>query len=301
MSFPASLINWTPWIDGASVVAVAYGVAKAFEWFDGLISDESRVALWMYMADVPSDERIDAWGQVFPQLIDRVFGSKALSWKFFYRSCLASLLAVLIVAFIFSRTGIFSNLGEFALIKDGYSTPLKFNLTLLLTSSFTTALVTNCIPDYFSLIITRMFIQYIAKNATAFRTMIILVVDAVLSVVLMLPIVETYVLLLNIHADVREAEYGIFYDNVISMLTLHDLFGIFIYAALFTSAWLWIYVLSIFSIKITHNVRFVWVRIMPYLDIEKKPMQAIGRIAGIMAGVGYAVILGIVWLVHRGH
>jgi hypothetical protein len=67
MDFPAKLLHWTPWIDAVSVAGVAVGVAKAFDWFDGLISDESRVALWIYMADVPSDERIDSWGRVFPK------------------------------------------------------------------------------------------------------------------------------------------------------------------------------------------------------------------------------------------
>jgi len=43
MDFPSNLSTSTPWIDGASVVVVAVSVAKAFEWFDGLISDKSRV------------------------------------------------------------------------------------------------------------------------------------------------------------------------------------------------------------------------------------------------------------------
>src|ERR1700733_2783974 len=99
MDFPTNLSHWTSWIDGASVVAVAVGVAKAFDWFDGLISDDSRVALWLHMANVPSNESIDSWANVFPKLIDRVFGTRALSWKFILRSCFASLIAVTVVTF----------------------------------------------------------------------------------------------------------------------------------------------------------------------------------------------------------
>jgi hypothetical protein len=90
-------IDWKALLDGASVVGLAVGIAKVFEWFDGMISDEGRVALWMFLADVPSDDRIESWGNVFPQLIDRVFGPRALSLRFFFRSCVASLLALLIV------------------------------------------------------------------------------------------------------------------------------------------------------------------------------------------------------------
>jgi len=78
-------------------------------------------------------------------------------------------------------------------------------------------------------------------------------------------------------------------------------FAVFFWSAFFTSIWVWLYVLSIFAIKLAHKVRPLWLKLLPYLDIEKKPMQAVGRIAGIMAGAGYALILGIVWLVHGGH
>lgn len=71
MDFAGNLSHWTLWIDLLKVATVAVCVAKAFEWFDGLINDESRVALWYYWADIPSDKRIDSWGSVFSKLMDR--------------------------------------------------------------------------------------------------------------------------------------------------------------------------------------------------------------------------------------
>jgi hypothetical protein len=169
----------------------------------------------------------------------------------------------------------------------------------LLTSSFSSAVVTNFIPDYLSLLFSRMIIQFIAKNATASRTMILLVVDSVLTVALMLSVLAGYSMALNALGGISESLHDPLNEVILPILTLHNLLGIFFYAALFTSVWLWIYVLAIFFIKVAHKFRPLWMKLLPYLDIEKKPMQAIGRIAGILAGAGYAVILGLVWVSHH--
>jgi hypothetical protein len=85
------------------VVAVAYSVAQVFERCDQFLNDEVRIRLWFHLADVPSDGRIDSWGTVFPELIDRVYGVHAFSWKFFLRSCLSSIIATLLFALIYGR------------------------------------------------------------------------------------------------------------------------------------------------------------------------------------------------------
>ena len=36
--------------------------------------------------------------------------------------------------------------------------------------------------------------------------------------------------------------------------------------------------------------------LIPYLDIEKKPLVAIGRVAGLVAATLYAFVLGLIWL-----
>lgn len=77
--------------------------------------------------------------------------------------------------------------------------------------------------------------------------------------------------------------------------------AIVLYSSLFTSVWVWLYVGTIFAIKLLHRVRSIWVKLTPYLDIEKKPLVAIGRVAGLLAGAGYAVILGFIWIGRHWH
>jgi len=306
MVFPTNLSTWTPWTDAASVVAVATGVAKMFDWFDGLISDESRVALWYYMADVPTDERIDSWGSVFPLLIDNIYGKRPWSLKFFFRSCISSIIATCVVAIIYFR------------FSSGYrpTDSLDFLLKSLLLGAF----LANVLPDFVSLLLTRFIVKVIEKIPHPVAICLALLADTLwttlisaASVLLGLAFFFGISVLILFYSSAHDAS-SVFeqpFDLLGSLLrgnvdlnnTLmfrHPL-SIFFYSAFFTSLWLWLYVFSIFFIKIAHSVRPLWIRLLPYLDIEKKPMQAIGRIAGIMAGAGWAVILGIVWLVHRGH
>src|SRR5271170_2431227 len=150
MDFPANLSHWTAWIDAVSVVAVAVGVVKAFDWLDGLISDKSRVALWYYMADVPSDSTIDSWGDVFPNLIDKVFGKRALSWAFIFRSCLASLVACVCLSLAFIVAGAYNNirLGDDSLVD--------------VLIYFVMGLIYTLVGDYFSLLISRAVLHQMA-------------------------------------------------------------------------------------------------------------------------------------------
>jgi hypothetical protein len=41
--------------------------------------------------------------------------------------------------------------------------------------------------------------------------------------------------------------------------------GLFFYSAFFTSIWVWLYLVSIGLIRVVHKVRFVWIKIEPYL------------------------------------
>ena len=92
------------------------------------------------------------------------------------------------------------------------------------------------------------------------------------------------------------------FGNITWVLISHlDKWSAFFYSAFFTSVWLWLYVASIVIIKLLRSIRAAWVKVVPYLDIEKKPVIAIGRVAGLLAGAGYAVILGFIWIGRHWH
>jgi hypothetical protein len=78
-----------------------------------------------------------------------------------------------------------------------------------------------------------------------------------------------------------------------------SLFCVFIFSAFFTSIWLWLYLISTGLIRMLQRARTIWIRVLPFLDIEKKPLVAIGKVAGILAGGVFAAILWIDWLIRH--
>ena len=292
------LKSWTALIDGVSLIAVVTGVAKAFEWFDGMVNDEGRQALTNQLKNYPTDERIDSWATVFPNLIDRVFGTRVLSPIFLMKSFYASMIAIILVRLVYLRFLI------------GYLTINAITSSILSAVIFT--LGTSFIPDYFSLLVSRKIVNSIGRDSSIRRIVLLLLCDTAATTLLAWFACALGILTLPILAPSYGADnvHDIWLSSLITGKgygpagfdqTEHfaNLYTTTFYSAYFTSIWLWLYILSIFCIKVLHKVRRIWVKVMPYLDIERKPLVAIGRVAGLLAGVGYALILGIVWAVHH--
>jgi hypothetical protein len=255
----------------------------------------------LWLVSVPGDEQLDAWAGVFPNLIDRVFGRKVLTWKFFMRSCLASILAVTMSV----AAEVLLDGRQWLIDEVGISDYFAINFLMFL--SF--ALVFNCVPDYLSVLISRYIVRAIARRPTASRISYFLILDTIstlllanLSLAALAPIVGAasgYVVGdKTLHAawfDLpRDYRYTI--KELPHLMLFNPLNRAFVIASLFTSIWVWLYVFASVAIRILHKVRFVWDNLLKILDIEKKPLQAIGRAAGVMAGCGYLAAVGGVWL-----
>jgi hypothetical protein len=168
MAIPTELIN--PLIalfDSVSIVVVVGSVAKAFEWFDKMVSDRSRQELTRWLTNVPGDAKLDSRATIFANLIDKVFGERALSFEFIMKSCGASLLAVLIVTFIFYRFGLVRSLLP--------------SLRVWFGIAFMAASVANFIPDYFSLLISRTIVRLMARKSTPIRITLLLIADTAMT------------------------------------------------------------------------------------------------------------------------
>jgi hypothetical protein len=308
------LTQLSPALKGVGFVGVVTGVAKAFDWLDGGISPEGRKRLFKWLKNLPEDELIDTWAAVFPNLIDRVFGERAFSWRFFLRSCVASLIAVATMTMLCTAT-----LGPRAVMG-------RLNLSQWTGIVLTSAICINCIPDYFSLLVSRSIVRSMAKHPKLVPVMMLLLLDSAATALLAATFVTLYqfIFLATVFlftflraSHGHSLQFGLIeallYSarstyklnwssplSLISSLSSH-LTRIFVLASFFTSIWVWLYVLASTSIRILHKARYVWTRIIPFLDVEKKPMTAIGRVAGLIAGAGYAIILVAEWAYQRLH
>lgn len=293
-------------LHGLTFVGIVGTIAKAFEWADGGISEEGRMRLTLWLKNVPGTAQINAWASVFPGLIDRVFGRKAFSLKFVFRSIIASVVAVAIIEVltlaIFGKKSIEASNGWVA----EYETLAIF---LLL------AIPINCVPDYFSLLFSRFIVRRMAIRPTPVRVVLLLIIDSVIS--LAIPLVAIcmiapylhifgYLGMVDLYAhNFREAisMFWMVSSTYAYLLVENGGWGAFLrlylFASLFTSIWVWLYVAGSVTIRVLHNVRVLWVRILPFLSIEDKPMQAIGKVAGLIAGIAYLFVLAGVWTAHH--
>lgn len=288
-------------LDFGVMIALATGVAKTFEWFDPSLSKDSRVALGRLLTNLPPDKAVKSWSAVFPSFIDRVFGPRPGSWHFIRRSCLASMIAVTIVTFVYLRVT------ERPKGDDGFY--YFAILTVMLIS-----LVTNCVPDYFSLLISRFFVKLLSRNQTIKKTIGVLIADLLATATFafcILWLVDSFLEFTALHGfvlplhslpDVLESSFGQTLKEIRECLHPDESnILILLLSPFFTSIWLWLYILSLGVFKVVHKAFSGWARIAPYLDLQEKPLVALGRVAGVIAAIGYASFVGVLWIFRHMH
>ena len=305
-SMADSFLSYLPQlIHGVTFFGIMGCVAKAFDWADGGLSQESRTKLSLWLTSVPGSAQINAWASVFPNLISRLFGNRAFSLQFLLRSCIASVAAVAITEILMiallGRNALTSSNGSFA-----YET-LAYYLLI--------ALPINCIPDYFSLLFSRFVVLQMAKRPTITRVAALLVLDSAASLVIAtaaIALLAPFMSLFGRLGAVDVEAHG--FRETISMLifvvstymrTLVQPGGwgpflrLYVFASLFTSIWVWLYIAGSVVVRTLHSARKLWAKIVPFLSIEDKPMQAIGRVAGVLAAFAYLAAVGAIWLLQH--
>ncbi|MBV8113845.1 MAG: hypothetical protein JO300_03835 [Silvibacterium sp.] len=294
--------KWETLIDGLTVTGVCLGVSKTFEWFDGMVSDKARQDLSNWLLSSPKYTSTESWSAIFPALLDRIFGRKPFSLRFLFTSCLASFVAVGACTFGYIR------------IHHRDWEGLEFGPTLLVFIAI--SLILNCIPDYLSLLISRAIVRRMRKAQTSLKIFLLFLLDLGLTAFLSFCVVS-YPLR---HADLVDMGVRVLIDagldpegkfanrslDVIAhnfaatgVISGRSARSVFFYSAFFTSIWVWLYLSSAMSIRLIQKVRFLWMKIVPFLDVEKKPLIAIGRVAGLVAGAGYVILLGTFWVVRH--
>src|ERR1035441_6981307 len=77
-------------------------VWKFFERVEAVLTDQTRVEIAVWLVGVEAGKKVQPWPETFAKVFDRVFGTKHLSWKCFFRSCVASAICVAMVLIVFN-------------------------------------------------------------------------------------------------------------------------------------------------------------------------------------------------------
>lgn len=238
-------------------------VWKFFERVEAVLTDQTKFAIAVWLVGVSAGRIIEPWPDTFARIFDRVFGQKHLSWKCFSRSCLLSIFGM-IVSFLVALL-VYLPMIDPTLVRTFMA---KFDPSQITGARITIVLVlillmisVCCLIDYVSLLKTRWAIRLTKGLAMGvLRTLMIFLIDGLLGLMLV----------------------------VVSTILLSPLTGIANLTSIaMGSIWLWLYGLCGFLLIVARRVDpgFQWFN--SKFDIEKKPLQAIGLVAGAVVAVMY--------------
>jgi hypothetical protein len=81
-------------VAGAALAGIVW---KFFERVEGVLTDQTKFGIAVWLVGVKVGQKVGSWPETFAKVFDRVFGTRHLSWECFWRSSLASLLSVVFV------------------------------------------------------------------------------------------------------------------------------------------------------------------------------------------------------------
>jgi len=264
----------------AAVAAAWVAFYKAFAQFDNDQSEANRRLVRDWIVGVKVDEQ--KWSQFFKDLFASLFGSRQLSLKCVIRSCLLSIfLIILILTFLYA---------------EDRNTLLYFGPSFLFEAALCAALIA-CSTDYLSLWKTRFLLTRTASFQNIFVVVLVLIGDVVATTVLYLLIGTAVWTIWGSYINREPISFLSFiveFKNLISgTFSPSPQTTPFYLAALLTSAWLWLYLVVAYAMRILSLVPY-WAKLLSTVsDFDNHPVRTIGYVAATASAaiVAAAVII----------
>lgn len=284
-TIPPLLLHAVTW---ATIIG---GIGYLFEQAEKVVSSATKAAVSRWLLNLDPAGAVTGWPATFATMFDRVFDERHLSWRCFSRSCIASLVSVVVVTFLWGalRPSQFTSFFTMYIRSDdiGWKTIAVF----LITAIF------NLIPDYLSLIETRYIIQHINRTHSTIHILAFLTIDFMATATIGFgAIVGGLILITKGNIPVTELiSTFIEYALPLSVWETGSMsLGIWFYAAFFTSVWVWLYVLSGSVVRLLEYLGVGINRLKFVLDVENKPLRSIGFISIVLFTIVYFVLF-LIW------
>ncbi len=271
--------------------ALATLVWKIFERIENVLTEGTKqeIASWLRVRSIDAAlvaESLTNWPNTFTKIFDRVFGTRHLSWKCLLRSLAASSTVTVLLVML---TPLLSRHHEPV---PNVAAPMKHDLlvTLMLLA------LTNLIPDYIALLETRVVLGYMRRKVSAtwwFGLMLIDIVLTVYTAEIGATIVAGVAFNVFTGSPFQLSEFvsklGHVLRSPLTQLRFVSRTGqwFLIYPAFLTSIWLWLYAAAGLLLRAVRqlDISFEWFN--RRFDIERKPLQSIGLVAGGLVAFGY--------------
>lgn len=256
----------------ASWLMLCGAIWKLSEKLESVSSVEAKESLTTWLSIVQPGQWLEKLSERFTNAFDSIFGEKHFSWKCFRRSSFASIIAVAITICIW--IAIRPNQ-----LQESFD---KFGTGFIVGFYFGISIITNSIPDYLSLLETRVAINYLKTNSK-FNVSLILILDFLATIL----IASIPIILIEILADknmfLSAIKLSTFAEGKVNL-------GIFFYSTFFTSIWLWLFLFSGFILRMSPLINTAMSGARHSLNIQEKPFLSIATISIVLLSLVYVCV-----------
>jgi hypothetical protein len=274
-----------------SAAGAAAAVIAAFWKYEDVASPGAKQTVTAWLKYGGPGANHSEWASHLVTAFNAIFGERHFTVKCFTRSCLASLIACVIM---FCFWVVVRHDDFLIALKELAPEDSDYLRGVILAVGFVFAvLIFNCVPDYFSYMKTRIILKRIAATDKLRNVIAFAALDTVLSfLIFALPLA-----LIGAFSEqgwhtageaVRDFAEAFALSAGKNEKTIEP--GIFFYSALFVSAWAWLYALSALTARLIFQLfprlltGTVWL-----FDVEGHPLRSLGCIAGGMVFAGVLV------------
>jgi hypothetical protein len=289
---PTKAIAWLGYFGGG--LALWKLVSWAFDEAEKNLSKETKGSLASLLMRAKPSEVMRLWSNTWIDMFDGVFGKQHLSWSCFLKSAGASVLFLcFMIAVDFLSDGGFRAATHLFRFENG---AIGFYLEVV-----SSALIANVFVDYVSLLETRFVLERI-RNGNAIVCVPWLAVDFVVSGALFF--IPWFVVSVTNGGTTTAIFFGTLLDEngqlpasvaisaIIQSMKLNTLLGPFVWSSYMTSVWVWIYAVALMMTSVLRSVEFVRKR----LDVEGRPLGAVGFMAGSISAMIWWGLAIVIWL-----
>lgn len=294
-----ALTLWGPVVAGAGFAAAVGG----FGYFidnkldEGFRQRVRRKLMRVSLKDEGTDD--ENWPKLFLTMFDRMFDPKGTGRPSFWRSGLVSVLmvgALIVVWTVLSPERVETSLSAFLYgveSTSGYKMEGWRAFLFVVSSFFIWIIPINVVGDFFSLWESRVIIGRMADAKNTARIFVYLVLDflATLTIFIVTFFIPTGVMILWFYlkdlAEIPIFQYligllkeGFLKDGLLFFFrdTILDVIAIFFSTTLFTSVWVWLFILGGVVIPLFNFLRGVFA-------VEKFPIGSAMAIGGVFGGL----------------
>ena len=262
--------------------AIPFALLFLFWYADDQIQVDFKSRFARFLLSEPGTEPNRLLGRYFVDFFDVKFGSNVFGLRFILRSFVASFLAVLTMFLVWLIVN-----QDTSTIRDLFSDESNFILLVVVP---TLAIILNLVPDYCSLVESRLILGRMTDEDLK-TVFLYLILDLVLTTAI---IITTFALL---HANMGLMAANNLGDFMRIVWALdagryheESILGIFFYSTYFTSVWVWLHTISILLMRTNRIMR----RLRNILPIQERPFRAVGL---VMFGpsIVIAIILRVVF------